>query len=267
MLWTFWKIAGDVRIALLAALTPMAIYNFGAAQTAALVTALLGLALHYLPRRPIASAVLISLLTFKPQFGLAIPPALFFWHKWPTFVCATVGTLAILGTIYAWEPAIIPAFLSEIRMGYTIYVGQYGGPAGTVLQSVYAVARRLGLSETPALMVQGISALLAIAAIARSQRLSPNLRNAVVVLSTLAITPYVETYDFLLVALALVFLYRDAPFDAVEEMLAGGAVLIFWLMAMRPTIPAGSVVIALCACIALRRSARSPLRQSVSLQT
>jgi hypothetical protein len=257
MLWAFWKISGDIRVALAAALTPMALYNFGAAQTAALVSALLGLALYYLPKRPIASAAIITLLTFKPQFGLAIPPTLISWRAWRAFAGATIGAIAILLAIYLWNAAIVPAFLLEIRTGYAIYVSQYGGAAGIPLHSLYAVARRLGLDETPALVVQALSALFAIMAIARSRQLPLNLRNAVVVLATLAITPYVMTYDFLLVTLALVFLYRDAPFDTAEEVLVGTIMLFAWLIEMRPTIPAGPVVVALASYVAWRRAAKS----------
>jgi hypothetical protein len=256
LLFTFFRISGNVRVALMAALTPIAIFNFAMGQTAALVTSLLGLALLYLPNRPLLSAALITVLTFKPQFGLAVPPALLFWRRWTAFLGAMVGALSLVALIYAWDHAIIPAFLSEMRTGYAHYVSSYV-PRLDTQQSFYAVARHFGLGDVAAFVVQLLCAAVAITIIAWSRVLSTNVGAAIVALLTLAMTPYVLAYDLLLITLALVFLYRDAAFDSAEEVLAGGVILLTWVAGMWPRIPAGPVAVILGGYIIWRRVSRS----------
>jgi arabinofuranan 3-O-arabinosyltransferase len=220
---------------LLAAAFPAILPNFIVGQNGFLTAGLIGGALVLLETNPITSGVLLGLLTYKPHLGLLFPIALAAGGYWRTFFTAAVVAILIAGASWlafgseAWQ-----AFLGNIGHTSQAFLSQ-GWADWSKLQTAFGLVRTLGGSETSAWTVQAVISLTAavLVAIVWRSKTAYDLKAAALGVGILLATPYLYTYDLVVLAVPLAFLLRFGNArgflsgDSVGIGLACGLVMIF----------------------------------------
>ena len=206
------------------------LWNTVVGQTGFLTAALLGAGVALIDRRPALSGIFFGLLTYKPQFGLLIPVALIAGGRWRVIGWAAFSTLAfcaasaaILGT----QPWI--AFLNSItRINDAILTA--GGTDFSKLQSLYGYVRALGGSAEVAWLAHGVFVLLLAAFVGwiwRS-RAAFDLKAAALATATILASPYSFIYDFVALAIPLMFLGRAGFSNRELPFVIAAALLVGW---------------------------------------
>jgi arabinofuranan 3-O-arabinosyltransferase len=220
---------------LLAAAFPAILPNFIVGQNGFLTAGLIGGALVVLETNPITAGVLLGLLTYKPHLGLLFPIALAAGGYWRTFFTAAIVAVLMAGASWlafggeAWQ-----AFLGNIGHTSQAFLSE-GWADWSKLQTAFGLTRTLGGSETLAWTIQAIISLAAamLVAIVWRSKTPYDLKAAALGVGVLLATPYLYTYDLVVLAVPLAFLLRFGnargflPGDSVGIGLACGLVMIF----------------------------------------
>jgi hypothetical protein len=196
---------------LLALAAPPVFINVIETETGFAVAGLAGMALLHLETRPILAGVALGFLTFKPQLGLLFPLVLMASGRWRAFFSAA-ATAILLGALAAFlfGADIWGVFLRSIPA--TLSADVDGGfVAWKDVQTWNSLASYLGASRSVAWTVFALSAGVSATAICRLWRkpVSYNLKAAAVAVGTFLVTPYVMSYDMVLLAVAVAFLVRE----------------------------------------------------------
>ncbi len=203
-------IIGDRVGYLLAAAFPAVLGNFVVGQNGFLTAGLIGGALVLLERRPIEAGVLIGLLSYKPHLGLLFPIALVAGAHWRAF--ATAAIVAMLMAAASWL-----AFGSDTWQAFFASIGHTsraflsdGYAEFSKLQTAFGLVRTLGGSEALAWTVQAMVALIAAAAITLLWRsdIAFEIKAAALAAGAMLATPYLFTYDLVVLGVPLAFLFR-----------------------------------------------------------
>ncbi len=249
--WAVWLVGGwlvlvvTVRVAwpggarnwrdpvLYALAMPATLLNSVTGQNGTWMAAILGGGCMLLERRPVLGGALLGTLTVKPQLALLVPVALLAGRRWHA-----LGAFAFTGSALAATSAVLFgldlwAAYAERAAVLRRWILEDGTGVWHLFASVFATVRHLPASLPVAYAAQGVAALFAVAAVLlvwRRQGTTPSSKNAVLVICTLAATPYVQVYD--LVAAALVPLWlMDGAEDAVRERRRVDAVAVLAVMA------------------------------------
>jgi hypothetical protein len=200
-------IIGDRVGYVLAAGFPAVIANALVGQTAFLSAALIGGALVFMDTQPIWAGVLLGLLTYKPHLGLLFPIALAVSGRWRVFF--TAGIVAALLAVGSWA-----VFGSESWFAFASgishsLVSDWAADSGK-MQTVSGLVRALGGGETLAWSVQIAVTVIAAAAIAVVWRSSVvyEIKAAALGVAALLAAPHLLTYDLVILAVPLAFLFR-----------------------------------------------------------
>ena len=246
----------------LAAAFPAVLANVIAGQNGFLSAALLGGTLLMLDARPILAGVLLGLLTYKPHLGLLFPLALAAGGHWRAFI--TAGIVAALMALASWAAfgtETWQAFLANI--GHTSQAFLADGWADFAkLQTAFGLVRMLGGSESLAWTVQMALALVtagAVIALWRS-RADRELKAAALAAGALLATPYLYTYDLMVLAVPLGFLWRHARMRGfLPHELAGiGLVCLLLLTFPLAKAPVGFAAVLVAAALIARRTLAAP---------
>jgi len=209
-LLTIRTIVGDRIGYLLAAAFPAVLANCVVGQNGFLSAGLIGGTLYLIERRPIVAGVLLGLLTYKPHLGLLFPIALIAGRYWRTFF--TAALVAALMAVASWA-----AFGTEAWQAFAAGIGKSsqaflsnGAADWAKLQTAFGLTRTLGGSETLAWSVQVGVVVAAAAAIAAlwASRAPYELKAAALGTGAMLATPYLYTYDLVVLAVPLAFLIR-----------------------------------------------------------
>ena len=196
-------------------------------QNGFLTMALLGFGLSFAGRQPVAAGLAIAALTIKPQLGLLVPFVLIIDRNWRAFLTACLGILALMAATWlAFGTGIFADFVAF--SGKPLEVLREGTLGWSNAISAYSAVRLAGFGDTAGWVAQAVcsSAALCIAGYVcwRSPGNMRDLRNAVVVVCTLLITPYALLYDGFAAVLALIWLIkameRDGALPWEKAMLA-----------------------------------------------
>lgn len=188
------------------ALSPASIVNISAGQNGFLSAALLCGGLLLLERRPILAGILFGLLSYKPQLGLLIPVLLSTAGHWRVFWVATVTVITMIvasGILLgpeAWE-----FFLTKTGPQQLVAT-QFGSGRFQLMMPTYFMAGRLlGLELWQSWAAQILSAVVTLAASvwAFRQKAPHNLKAAVAMVAVFLVSPYVLTYDMMIVCVAI----------------------------------------------------------------
>lgn len=197
----------------LAATRPLMAPRFAFAHPACLVNAIIGqngfltaglfiLGVTLVSSQPIAAGAVLGLLVVKPQLGVLLPVALIAAREWRAFAAAAVSSLALLGlAAIAFGPDSYRSFLA-ITGQYAQYLGDSRW-RWTELASVFAFLRYFGVSQALALALQACAALAGAVLTWRGWSKGSSNRCAILAAATLLVSPYVLTYDSLLLVLPL----------------------------------------------------------------
>ncbi len=200
-------IIGDRVGYVLAAAFPGAIANFLVGQTAFLSAALIGGTLTLMDTQPVWAGVLLGLLTYKPHLGLLFPIALAVSGRWTVFF--TAGAVAALMAAASWMAfgtASWEAFAPGL--GHAL-VADTAADWGK-MQTAFGLVHALGGGDAWAWSVQiavAIAAAAVIAVLWRS-RAPYDIKAAALGVATLLATPHLLTYDLVVLAVPLAFLFR-----------------------------------------------------------
>jgi hypothetical protein len=191
---------------------PAALWNVTAGQNGFLTAALIGGALGLLERHSALAGICLGLLTYKPQFGLLFPIVLIADRRWLTIAVATLTAMLIAALSWlAFGSASWQAFVHWAPLSSRALIDE-GALDWYRLQSVFALVRAHGGSETLAWTVQGVvSLLLAVGLVwLWKSRAAFELKAAALAAGALLATPYLFMYDLVVLAVAVAFLLRFA---------------------------------------------------------
>jgi len=251
-------IIGERNGYLLAAAFPALLGNFIVGQNGFLTAGLAGGALFLLPRRPIVAGLLIGLLTYKPHLGVLFPIALVAGGYWRTFFTAViVAALMGLAAWLAFGSDTWQAFFANIGHTSTAFLSDGWADFGK-LQTAFGLTRTLGGSETLAWAVQAAFALVAAIAIAllwRSQ--APHeIKAAALGAGAMLATPYLYTYDLVVLAVPLAFLFRLGRARGFLPQETAGICVACLLILIFPFVkaPVGFAAVLIVAALIARRA-------------
>lgn len=246
----------------LAAAFPAVLANFIVGQNGFLTAGLFGGALLVLERRPILAGILLGVLTYKPHLGLLIPIALAAGGYWRTFgVAALTGALLAAASWAAFGADAWVAFFFSLAHTSQAFLSD-GWADWSKLQTTFGLTRALGGSEPLAWSLQAVVAVATAIAVARLWRARAiyELKAAALATGAMLATPYLYTYDLVVLALPLAFLFRLArAHGALPYELAGiGVACLLIFIFPLVTAPVGFAAVLLVAALIARRVMVSP---------
>lgn len=251
-----------MRGALIAAAAPAALWSICVGQNGLLSAALLGGALVLLERRPAIAGVLLAALSFKPQLGMLIPFVLIASGRWHALASASIALVAlwlIAGAAFGF--GIYQTFLhAEADAGHRLMVA--GGLPWFKMQSFYGLLRVLGVPPVAANIFQAGASLLIAAGAALLWRSHARftLKAAALAIGTLAVSPYVQIYDFPIVSLAILFLAADGKQCALRASEIAALIGAFLLPLIYDFIrlPVGPLIFLLLGAVIAARAVHAP---------
>jgi len=254
-------IVGDRIGYLLAAAFPAVLANAVVGQNGFLTAALIGGALLLMERRPVLAGVLLGLLTYKPHLGLLFPVALVAGRHWRVFV--TAATVAIVMAVAAWlvfGTECWQAFFANIGHTERVFLSQ-GQADWSKLQTAFGLTRTLGGSEALAWAAQGAVALIAAGAIALLWRsdCAQEIKAAALGCGVMLATPYLYTYDLVVLAVPLAFLFHlgRAKGFLRHELPGIGLACLLVLIFPFVKLPVGFIAVLVVAALTARRALAS----------
>jgi hypothetical protein len=191
---------------------PAAIWNVTAGQNGFLTAALIGGTLGFLERHPVLAGICLGLLTYKPQFGLLFPIVLIADRRWLAIAVTTLTAIVLAALSWlAFGSASWEAFVHWAPISNRVLIDQ-GALDWYRLQSVFALVRAHGGSETLAWIVQGSLSLLLAVGLGWlwKSRAEFELKAAALAAGALLASPYLFMYDLVVLAVAVAFLLRLA---------------------------------------------------------
>lgn len=251
-------IIGDRVGYVLALAFPAVLSNFIVGQNGFLTAGLIGGALFFLRRRPLAAGVLIGLLTYKPHLGLLFPLALAAGGHWRTFIAAAItAALMALASFAAFGAETWAAFMHNI--GHTSEAFLSNGWADFAkLQTAFGLVRMLGGSETLAWTLQGGVTLVAAAAVWRCWRgnADDDVKAAALGCGALLATPYLYLYDLVVLAVPLAYLIKLGRARGFLAHEGAGIALCALLVLIFPFVkaPVGFAAVLVAAFLVARRA-------------
>ena len=203
---------------------PAALLNLAQGQTGFLAAALLGGGLLLSTRRPVLGGLALSLLIYKPQFGVLVPMVMVAGGRWRTLATMAGGVAALVAASWlafgleAWR-----AFLHTLPM-----VSRNLASGGLPLfkdPSLFAALRLLGLPDRLALAADMLAALPVVCLTLKAwrDRAPAPLCISMTVVSALAASPYAFDYDLVVLAIPLGVMVehlRTRPAPAGTRLLA-----------------------------------------------
>ncbi|MEQ7874569.1 glycosyltransferase family 87 protein [Sphingomonas sp. ASV193] len=175
-----------------------------------LTALLLGGGLLLLDRKPFLAGLLLGCLVYKPQFALVLPLVVIASRRWAAIPGALLSAGALLGlTLALWGWPVWQAFADSLPLTRHVVIEQ-GNTGWYKIFSPFSAVRAWGLAVAPAYAVQSAFTLSAAAAATwLAWRGRPLLRNAATAAAVLIATPYVLDYDYVVLLLAIGFLWKD----------------------------------------------------------
>jgi len=195
----------DVRFALAQA---AAAANFIVGQNGFLTSAIFIRGTALLATRPLLAGATLGLLFFKPQLALLLPIALIAGREWRAIgggILCTVA-LGLLGLLL-FGAASYRGFLAMLPQ-FTLWLNA-GRWSWGELASIFAFLRFFGVPHTPAFIVHATIAIAAAAMTAHAWATKSARRIPILAASTLLASPYLFTYDGLLLVLPMAGLMRQ----------------------------------------------------------
>ncbi|MGE0563796.1 MAG: glycosyltransferase family 87 protein [Pseudolabrys sp.] len=254
-------IVGDRAGYLIAAAFPAVLSNFIVGQNGFLTAGLIGGTLLFIERRPVAAGVLLGLLTYKPHLGLLFPLVLAVSGHWRVFFVATIVAVILAALSWlAFGTVTWFAFFNSISQTSQAFLSDGWANWGK-LQTAFGITRALGGGETLAWTLHGALALLTAIVVCVIWR-SPvtfDVKAAALATGAMLATPYLYTYDLVVLAIPLAFLFRLGRRGGFLAYEWHGMALTCLLVLIFPfvTAPVGFLAVLVTATLVVRRALRS----------
>jgi alpha-1,2-mannosyltransferase len=200
--------------------------NFITGQNGFLTSAIFIGGTNLLAARPFVAGAILGLLCFKPQLAILLPVALLAGREWRAIAGGVVSCIALLAIgLVLFGADSYRGFFSQLPLfAHALSAGRW--PWGK-LASSYAMLRALGVPDTPAMLIHAAVALGAAALTARAWALKLEQRVPILAAATLLVTPYLFTYDALLLTVPLAWMLR-------QEM--SRLFVAVWLLSLVPVV-------------------------------
>ena len=232
-LFGWWKVAAqplnhsESRLALFAMPTLTVFLLCG--QVSALLAVALIAIWRNLDRRPLVAGLIIALLTVKPQIGLLIPLFLILTGRWKVFFAAAGGTIALIGTslllhgVEPWRYYLVDG----ISVQSTTLVDSNVIVLG-LMPTVFVNAVMAGLPKSAAMAAHATVALCAMGALGwiLLRCRDPFLQFASLVVATLIVTPYLMSYDTLILGWVMLMLLQRSEATALQGVIYRLAMIV-----------------------------------------
>jgi hypothetical protein len=223
------KAVSGTGVLLLSLATPALFVNAVGGQNGALTAALLCGGLALLDRRPVVSGLLFGCLVYKPHLAVILPFALVAGRRWTTVVTTGVTAVVLVA-------ASVVLFGAQTWFDYVHNLGvlraailEDGTGVWHRMVSVFVFARRFGADVQTAYAVQAMFAIVAAIVVARSwwRDDAQPVRNALVVMGTCLVTPYLQDYDLVMSAFVALWLKQAGEkADVSSTMIEAGMAAI-----------------------------------------
>jgi arabinofuranan 3-O-arabinosyltransferase len=216
---------------LLSLATPALFINAIGGQNGAWSAALLGGGLSLLERRPVAAGMLFGLFVYKPHLALLIPVALIAGRQWRALIAAGVTAVIVLAlSVVLFGPDVWADWLRNVSVLREAFLERGDGVWHRML-SVFVFTRHLGFDLTAAYGAQMAAAVMtaAIVGYVWMHDVPAPGRNALLVLGTCLVTPYLHDYDLVFGAFVAAWLMAqavDRPELQRQAFLASALILL-----------------------------------------
>ena len=216
--------------------SPASIVNICSGQNGFLSAAFLCGGLLALERRPLLAGILIGLLSFKPQLGLLLPLLLISGGYWRSFAMAgitvvllIVGSLPIVGGDGWW------LYLTTSMTQQMDFLQHGSGFFQQMSFTYFMNARLLGADLSTAWLIQGVmTTIIAVAATLMFRtRASHELKVATALVAVALVSPYVLTYDLMIINVAILLAGRNGPWSRAAQ----GIFALVWLLPIMSILP------------------------------
>ena len=189
----------------LALAQPSVLVNGFIGQNAFLTSGFFLAGLHLLKSRPLIAGAVLGLLVIKPQLAVMLPVAMIAGRHWQAIAGGALSALALLLVgLAALGLESYAAFFAMLST-YTDFVANSRWPWHE-LASVYALLRYFGLAASIAMAIHVAVAAIAAAMVWQSWRQDRPGKEVVLAAATLLATPYLLTYDVVLLGLPVAWL-------------------------------------------------------------
>lgn len=189
----------------LALAQPSMLVNGFIGQNAFLTSGIFLAGLHLLKTRPLMAGAVLGLLIIKPQLAVMLPVAMIAGRHWHAIAGGALSAfLLLLVGLVTLGSASYAAFF-EMLSTYTDFVAQSRWPWREIA-SVYALLRYFGLAAGIAMSIHVAVAAVAALMVWQSWRRDRPGKEAVVAAAALLASPYLLTYDGVLLALPMAWL-------------------------------------------------------------
>lgn len=270
-----WTAGRDWLTAAILGLGPAGLLNAMHGQNAFLTTALLAWAGGTLDRAPALAGAALATLSFKPQLGLLIVPALLAARRWRALAWATVVGLLWAGAGWgAFGSAAWRAFLARLPDAGAALAS--GALDTWKVQSVYALARSAGIAQDAATLAQAALSITVAALVTLAARRARDGRAVVALVAAGAplVTPFVLVYDLLLLSIPSAWLIgrsrvgRPLPWERTALVLAWVWPLMAFVVGFATRVSPGPFAALVVLLLVLRRqrgeAVAAPAGQSVA---
>lgn len=193
---------------------PSAAANGMIGQNGFLTAAILLFGLHTLTKRPVLGGAILGLMIIKPQLALLLPVAVVAGRLWTAIPSAIASAAALL--LLAWL-----LFGAEVYRGFLEILPFYQGRlvAGrwhwNELASIFAFVRWFGGSDGLAWGVHGLAVLVAATLTWQAWSRDWECKVPLIASGSLLISPYLFTYDAVLLVAPLAWLAKHRPLWAI----------------------------------------------------
>jgi Glycosyltransferase family 87 len=199
-------------------------------QTALITSAILWFGLDLARLRPVLAGALLGLFVVKPQLGILLPVALLGLGAWRAILATAVfaaGYLAITFALFGLEPWLL-FWTVTLPQQVAWLIGCPIGPQMTELiacpngpQMILSVLDMLAGLGVPVRLAYGLQFALTLGVMATTfvlmrWEVNPNLRFLGFGAAVMLATPYVLSYELVLIALAVVRVLHDP--DAMARL-------------------------------------------------
>lgn len=236
-------------------LSPASAVNVSTGQNGFLSAALLCGGLLLMERRPILAGILFGLLSYKPQLGLLIPVLLLTAGHWRVFWVAAVTVIVLAAT----SAALLGLETWELYLTKTgpqqLHIAQFfSGRFQFMVPTYFMAGRLLELELWQSWALQIVSTALAMGASVWvfRQRVPHRLKAAVAMVAVFLVSPYVMTYDMLIINVAILLAAQCFAANWKECIIFA----LPWLLpafTFAPKMPLGPLIMTTLFLVLLRR--------------
>jgi alpha-1,2-mannosyltransferase len=206
-------------------------FNLFSGQNGLLTAVILVGGLIALQKQPRSAGFILALLSFKPQFCLALPIFLLIERRTQTIAAGvlTLGLLLVMSTLI-WGTAVWQYFFDGLSAA--VKYNQMGTNERHEIQAhFYGTLRAIGLHHGSAMTLNYVFAAVAGCAAIRIwlQPHAATVKHAVVIIMTLLLPPHLLYYDFVVTGAVVVWLW---PYEKLRPAL----VLLWFAPVMWPVL-------------------------------